>query len=141
MPIRSLLASARSRYLLIETTLTMLAMGASQALMLFAEPLRTLEADYGGVLERLRSTGLPVLCWTTCNGSMNEEVRPVVPLAPSLFNDVVFRLPTANTECTVSETSLPVANHEQTHRLPFLLNPRSKEPRCRQLFRGLYTDR
>lgn len=68
------------------------ARSVAQALLLFAEPLQALEADYRRVLENLRETGLPGVCCTIYNGWMDEPVRSVVPLALRLFNDVIVSL-------------------------------------------------
>ena len=87
------LSSGGNDALAHEDLLRQPAKSVAQALLLFAEPLRTLEADYRRLLDHLRATGLPVLCCTIYNGWMDEEeARSVVPLALSLFNDVIFRL-------------------------------------------------
>ncbi len=68
------------------------ARSVAQALLLFAEPLQALEADYRQVLEDLRKIGLSGVCCTIYNGWMDEPFRSVVPLALRLFNDVIVSL-------------------------------------------------
>ena len=65
------------------------ASSVAQALLLFADPLQALEADYRQILENLRKIGLPGMCCTIYNGWMEEPIRSVVPLALRLFNDVI----------------------------------------------------
>jgi len=69
------------------------AASVGDALLAFEEPLRKLEADYRRVLEELKIRSLPTLCCTIYNGWMEDPLtRTIVPIALSLFNDVIFRL-------------------------------------------------
>jgi len=64
-----------------------------QAFEVFRDPLQKLEAEYRQVLKELQKTGLPGICCTIYNGWMDEPLaRTIVPIALSLFNDVIFRL-------------------------------------------------
>ena len=64
-----------------------------QAFWVFRDPLQKLEAEYRHVLEELQKTGLPGICCTIYNGWMDDPLaQTIVPIALSLFNDVIFRL-------------------------------------------------
>jgi len=76
-----------------ESLLQHRAASVGDALLSFQEPLRELEADYRSVLDDLKKTGLPTICCTIYNGWMEDPLtHTIVPIALSLFNDVIFRL-------------------------------------------------
>jgi hypothetical protein len=68
------------------------ASGVFEALDRFVEPLARFEKDYRLLLEEVARLATPTHCCTIYNGSFPPSYDGVIPVAASLFNDVIYRL-------------------------------------------------
>lgn len=72
--------------------LTQPAGSVAEALELFRSPLRRFERDYRSMLGQVTSRCIPTFCCTIYHGDFEPPMDTVIPVAVSLFNDIIYRV-------------------------------------------------
>jgi hypothetical protein len=62
-----------------------------EAIMMFAEPLRTFGREYLALAKKLKRTRLPIALCTVYNGNLPGDEGRIAQIGVSLFNDIIQR--------------------------------------------------